>query len=168
MGSRRRGCALEADDRRRVAQFGRATVSKTVGCGFNSCLACLSSKTPPRMGGVLKCWHEHSFDRFLRIVEVSVAKSKGKKVNPIVAYFRSTRAELKKVRWPTLREGWTMTKIVLLVTFAMAIFLGTLDFLFGWLLGQIIAGKVVFMVLGVLLAAGLIAAVYFVGRAEEV
>ncbi len=97
-----------------------------------------------------------------------MAKSKDKKVNPVVAYFRSTRAELKRVRWPTLREGWTMTKIVLLVTFSMAIFLGVLDFLFGWLLGQMIAGKVMFMVLGALLAAGLIAAVYFVGRAEEV
>ena len=97
-----------------------------------------------------------------------MAKSKDKKVNPVVAYFRSTRAELKRVRWPTLREGWTMTKIVLLVTFSMAIFLGVLDFLFGWLLGQMIAGKVMFMVLGALLAAGLIAAVYFVGRTEEV
>lgn len=97
-----------------------------------------------------------------------MAKSKGKKANPVVAYFRSTRAELKKVRWPTLREGWMMTKIVLIVTFSMAIFLGALDFFFGWLLGQVIAGKVVFMVLGALVAAVLVVAVYFVGRAEEV
>ena len=68
-------------------------------------------------------------------------QKKGKKDNAIGAYFRSTRAELRRVRWPTLDQGWTMTKIVLLVTFSMAIFLGILDFLFGWLLGNIISGN---------------------------
>jgi preprotein translocase subunit SecE len=101
-------------------------------------------------------------------VAKSKAKSKEKKVNPITAYFRSTRAELRKVRWPTLEQGWAMTKIVLVVTFGMAIFLGVLDFAFGWLLGQIIAGEVIFMIIGAVVAAALIGAVYLVGRGEEV
>jgi preprotein translocase subunit SecE len=97
-----------------------------------------------------------------------VAKSKERKSNPIAAYFRSTRAELRKVRWPTLEQGWAMTKIVLIVTFSMAIFLGVLDFAFGWLLGQIIAGNVIFMIVGAVVAAALIGAVYLVGQGEEV
>jgi preprotein translocase subunit SecE len=97
-----------------------------------------------------------------------VAKTKTKKENAILAYLRSTRAELRKVRWPTLEQGWAMTKIVVAVTFAMAVFLGVLDFFFGWLLGQIVTGSVLFAILGVVVGAALIAAVYFVGRAEEV
>jgi preprotein translocase subunit SecE len=98
-----------------------------------------------------------------------VAKSKRKRnVNPIVAYFRSTRAELRKVRWPTLEQGWSMTKIVLVVTFGMAIFLGVLDFFFGWLLGQVVAGSAIFIVLGILVVAAMLAAAYFIGQGEEV
>jgi preprotein translocase subunit SecE len=97
-----------------------------------------------------------------------VAKSKSRKDNAIAAYFRSTRAEIRKVRWPTLDQGWTMTQIVLAVTFSMAVFLGVLDFSFGWLLGRVIAGNVVFMILGAVVAVALIGAVYLVGQAEEV
>jgi preprotein translocase subunit SecE len=97
-----------------------------------------------------------------------VAKTKTKKENAILAYLRSTRAELRKVRWPTLEQGWAMTKIVVAVTFAMAVFLGVLDFFFGWLLGQIVTGSVLFAILGIVVGGALIAAVYFVGRAEEV
>ena len=100
--------------------------------------------------------------------EASVANTKEKKRNAVAAYFRSTRAELRKVRWPTLEQGWAMTKIVLVVTFAMAIFLGVLDFFFGWLLGQVIGGNVLFMVLGAIIAAALIGAVYLVGQSDEV
>jgi len=57
---------------------------------------------------------------------------------------------------------------VLVVTFAMAIFLGVLDFFFGWLLGQVIGGNVLFMVLGAIIAAALIGAVYLVGQSDEV
>jgi len=97
-----------------------------------------------------------------------VAKLKKRKENPILAYFRSTRAELRKVRWPTLEQGWSMTKIVLAVTFAMALFLGVLDFFFGWLLGQIISGGTLYTIIGALVAAGLIVSLYLIGQAEEV
>ncbi len=89
-------------------------------------------------------------------------------MNPVVAYFRSTRAELRKVRWPTLEQGWSMTKIVLVVTFGMAIFLGVLDFFFGWLLGQVVTGSAIFIVLGILVVVAMLAAAYFIGQGEEV
>ena len=91
-----------------------------------------------------------------------------KKENAIIAYFRKTWAELKRVRWPTFEQGWAMTKIVLAVTFGMAIFLGALDFFFGWLIGNIIARNILFIILGVVVAAALVGAVYLIGRGDEV
>jgi hypothetical protein len=50
----------------------------------------------------------------------------------------------------------------------MAIFLGVLDFFFGWLLGQIISGSAVYTILGAIVAAALIVSLYMIGQAEEV
>ena len=61
-----------------------------------------------------------------------------------------------------------MTKIVLAVTFGMAIFLGILDFFFGWLLGNIIAGNAIYFVLGAVVAVAIIVAAYLIGKGEEV
>ncbi len=97
-----------------------------------------------------------------------MANAKEKKDNAIVAYFRSTRVELRKVRWPTLEQGWSMTQIVFAVTFGMAVFLGALDFFFGWLLGKVIGGNAIYMVVGVVVAIALVAAVYLVGQNDEV
>jgi len=97
-----------------------------------------------------------------------VAKSSSRKENAVLAYLRSTRAEMGRVRWPTLEQGWSMTKIVLAVTFSMAIFLGVLDFFFGWLLGQIVSGSAIFMVVGAVVAAGLIVSLYLIGQSDEV
>ena len=53
-----------------------------------------------------------------------------KKENRFVRYFKQTRAELRKVTWPTRREAVRLTLIVLGVTVAMAAFLGVIDLLF--------------------------------------
>lgn len=50
------------------------------------------------------------------------------------ARFRSVRsiiAELKKVAWPSRQETVRLTVIVLIVTVAMAIMLGAIDFVFA-------------------------------------
>jgi len=104
------------------------------------------------------------------VLEALVAvdqKTKIKKENPIVTYFRSTRAELRKVRWPTLQQGWAMTKIVLVVTVAMAIFLGVLDFFFGWLLSNLVTLNVLYIILSVVVVAVLLGAAYLISRGEE-
>jgi len=93
--------------------------------------------------------------------------TKVKKENPIVAYFKSTRAELRKVRWPTLQQGWAMTKIVLAVTVAMALFLGVLDFFFGWLLSNLVTRNVLYIILSVVVVAVLLGASYLISRGEE-
>ncbi|HQE91961.1 MAG TPA: preprotein translocase subunit SecE [Anaerolineae bacterium] len=94
-------------------------------------------------------------------------EQKTKKENPIVAYFKTTRAELRKVRWPTLQQGWAMTKIVLLVTVAMALFLGVLDFFFGWLLSNLVTRNVLYIILSVVVVVVLLGAAYWIGRGEE-
>jgi preprotein translocase SecE subunit len=46
--------------------------------------------------------------------------------NRLVHYFKETRAELRKVHWPTRNEARNLTLIVLAVTVAMTIFLGVI------------------------------------------
>ncbi len=50
--------------------------------------------------------------------------------NALVRYLKETRAEIRKVTWPTREEATNLTLIVLAVTIAMAIFLGAVDFIF--------------------------------------
>ncbi len=54
--------------------------------------------------------------------------------NALVRYFKETRAEIRKVSWPTREEATNLTLIVLGVTIAMAIFLGAVDFIFASLI----------------------------------
>jgi len=61
---------------------------------------------------------------------VTKAVAEVKQDNRLVRYFKETRAELRKVHWPTRKEALNLTLIVLSVTVAMAILLGLLDFIF--------------------------------------
>jgi preprotein translocase subunit SecE len=61
-----------------------------------------------------------------------------KKENRIKRWWRETIGELHKVNWPTTREAWRLTKIVLLVMVIMGAVLGGLDFVFTKLIGLIV------------------------------
>ena len=41
-------------------------------------------------------------------------------------------AELRKVTWPTFQETRYLTIVVAIVSLAVGIFLGSIDFVFGW------------------------------------
>ncbi len=58
-------------------------------------------------------------------------KNKASKELGIIRYLRETRAELRKVTWPTQKEALNLTYIVLGVTFAFAVVLGVLDWVFS-------------------------------------
>ncbi len=64
---------------------------------------------------------------------------KEKKENRIARWWRETIGELRKVQWPTPREAWRLTKIVILVIVLMGLVLGGLDFgftkLIAWIVG---------------------------------
>jgi preprotein translocase subunit SecE len=51
------------------------------------------------------------------------------KENRISQYIRETRAELRKVVWPTREEGINLTGIVIAAIVLMSIFFGTVDYL---------------------------------------
>jgi preprotein translocase subunit SecE len=64
---------------------------------------------------------------------VSKAVAEVKQDNRLVRYIKETRAELRKVHWPSRKEARNLTLIVLSVTVFMAILLGLLDLGFSWL-----------------------------------
>lgn len=97
--------------------------------------------------------------------------SKGKarpKGNALVRYLRDTRAELRNVSWPSRREAFSLTRMVLLVTIVMAAFLGALDYLFTWELRQIIDGNWVAITIAlVALVASIVVAVLISRQTEQ-
>jgi preprotein translocase subunit SecE len=60
-----------------------------------------------------------------------VAKATAKKENAVIKYLKETRAELKKVNWPSRQEATNLTLIVIAVTAFMALLLGFIDYLFS-------------------------------------
>jgi len=96
---------------------------------------------------------------------VTKAAAEVKQDNRVVRYFKETRAELRKVHWPTRQEARNLTLIVLAVTVAMAILLGiVLDPLFNWLSGGVFASSIdpirliIVSVMGLAGLVGLVAA----------
>ena len=61
-----------------------------------------------------------------------------KKEGRIKRWWRETIGELRKVNWPTTKEAWRLTKIVILVILAMGLILGGLDFVFTKLMGLVL------------------------------
>ncbi|MBC8263664.1 MAG: preprotein translocase subunit SecE [Anaerolineales bacterium] len=53
-------------------------------------------------------------------------------------YLKETRAELRKVSWPTRQEVLNLTLIVVGFTIFMAALLGIIDYIFAWAFGLII------------------------------
>lgn len=49
----------------------------------------------------------------------------------IKRYFNETVGELRKVSWPTRKEAWSLTVIVLIVTGVMSAVLGSFDYIFS-------------------------------------
>ena len=91
-------------------------------------------------------------------------KAKPKKENAVVRYLRETRAELRKVRWPTRQEAWNLTKVVLVVTISMALFLGLLDYLFSLELRGIVAGSALAIGVMVVVLVASVLVVVFLNR----
>lgn len=105
----------------------------------------------------------------LDVTKATTAKKKKsgkkpKKEKAIVRYFRETRAELRKVRWPTRQEAWNLTKVVLVVTVSMALLLGLLDYLFALELSGIIDGSAIAIGAVIVVAVGSVVAIVILSR----
>jgi preprotein translocase subunit SecE len=57
-------------------------------------------------------------------------------IERIVQYLREVWVELNRVEWPSRRELISMTVVVIVVLVAMAIYLGTFDYIFTVLVKQ--------------------------------
>ena len=76
--------------------------------------------------------------------ECQVAQKEEKQKKPnifqkIGRFWRETIGELRKVTWPTTKEAWELTKVVLLVTVVMSLLLGIMDYGFSQLIGLLVA-----------------------------
>lgn len=67
-----------------------------------------------------------------------MAKASAKKDNVIIKYLKETRAELRKVNWPSRQEALNLTLIVVAFTIFMAALLGIIDYIFALVFGLII------------------------------
>jgi preprotein translocase subunit SecE len=58
--------------------------------------------------------------------------------NKVVEYFQESYHELRKVAWPTRKEVFQNTLLVVVISLAVAIFLGILDYLFNLALKNVL------------------------------
>ncbi len=56
----------------------------------------------------------------------------------LIRYLRETRAELRKVTWPTREEAMRLTLVVIVTILVMAVILGLLDYIYAKLIDLII------------------------------
>lgn len=89
-----------------------------------------------------------------------------KQDNRLVRYLKETRAEMRKVHWPTRREARQLTLIVVAVTAVMTLILGVIDFFFNWLAEGVFVSGDAFrsLLLIVLSLAGLVVLVIALRR----
>ena len=65
-------------------------------------------------------------------------KAQPRQPNRFVRWWRETVGELRKVSWPSRKDAWRLTYIVIIVMALTALFLGSLDFLFSRLIGLLV------------------------------
>lgn len=56
----------------------------------------------------------------------------------VLDYIRESRAELKKVTWPTRQQMWYSTIVVIVVTFMVSAYLGLVDLLLTGVFSKIV------------------------------
>ena len=59
-------------------------------------------------------------------------------MNSIITYLRETRGELKHVSWPTARQTYIFTVLVLVISVITSLYIGLFDYLFSQLLERFI------------------------------
>ncbi len=56
----------------------------------------------------------------------------------VIKFLKETREEIKKVNWPTKKETVKYAVIVLFTSFAVALYLGGVDYLISMILERVI------------------------------
>ncbi len=58
--------------------------------------------------------------------------------NKITNFLQQTKAELKKVTWPTKDQTVKLTIVVILISLVVSLYLGSLDYIFNKLLKYVV------------------------------
>ena len=58
--------------------------------------------------------------------------------NRLLTFIKESKIELKKVTWPTREETIRYTMTVIIISVALALFLGGLDYLFQFILNKFV------------------------------
>ena len=66
------------------------------------------------------------------------ATEKTTKLSSLIGFMREAKAELKKVTWPTRRQMWYWTLVVIVFTLFVSLYLGLIDFLLAWLFSALL------------------------------
>ena len=53
-------------------------------------------------------------------------------MNKLINYIKESTAEMKKVTWPNKKETYRYTILVIVISLAVAAFLGALDYIFNY------------------------------------
>lgn len=72
------------------------------------------------------------------MTDETTAVARGGLVARATEYFAETKAELRKVVWPTRDEATNLTTAVLFVTLLMTLLLGSVDWVFTQLLDWVV------------------------------
>ncbi|MEA3464064.1 MAG: preprotein translocase subunit SecE [Patescibacteria group bacterium] len=59
-------------------------------------------------------------------------------MNKLIKYIKASAEEMKKVTWPTKKETYNYTLLIIGISLAVAVFLGALDYIFSFVLKLII------------------------------
>ena len=59
-------------------------------------------------------------------------------MDKVLDYIRESKAELKKVTWPTKQQLWYSTIVVIVVTFIVSAYLGLVDVLLTGVFSKIV------------------------------
>ena len=66
------------------------------------------------------------------------AIEKPSKLSSLKNFIREAKAELKKVTWPTRRQIWYWTLVVIVFTLCVSLYLGVIDFILAWLFSALL------------------------------
>lgn len=76
--------------------------------------------------------------RVIRIAQCRLVSTNMSLLSNTTQFLKEARIELKKVTWPTRQETIRATVAIIVVSTAMAIFLGGLDYLFKYILNTFV------------------------------
>ena len=109
------------------SSIGRASVSKTEGWGFESLLACQTRDEAQRP--------------VAKVAMLDKVKESPEHVTGWIgrarAFLIDVRAELGRVTWPTRREVWATTVVVILISALFGVYLYSIDVILSWVISSI-------------------------------